>query len=367
MRRGHGRGSGQLRQLVGALALLAALFIGAGAGSVVGRSADPLVELSPLMFKDGTLSEILEAGSGPGVDPGERVVRADGIVLIWGETLQGPGAGTGMIITPSGLVLTNYHVVADTSELTIQIIGERAQHTAKVLGFDEVHDVALLQMDEKNREYATVKIAERAAAMGDPIAAIGNGSGFGYLSVVAGRVTGLDISIDVTDPISPNEYIEMTGLIRTDADVVPGYSGGPMINERGEVVGITSASSFATSDINGFAVPIREALDIAGKINGGIASKDIVVGRKAALGITYGIDGGQIRVQDVHSGSAAEKIGLLEGDIILSVDGVKVSGIHDLSDLISGKHLGDTVTITWTDETGEIREETATLGESQFN
>ncbi|MDO5723021.1 MAG: trypsin-like peptidase domain-containing protein [Flaviflexus sp.] len=359
------RGSGRL---AGALALLFTLFVGAGAGTVAGREAPPLLELAPLMLKDGSLEEILEAGSaGPGAGPGQRVIRADGIVLIWGETLAGPGAGTGMIITPGGLVLTNYHVVADTSDFVVEIVGERRSHPATMLGFDATHDVALLQLDELSHDYPTVHISERQAALGDPVAAIGNGSGAGHLSAVAGRVTGLDVDIDVTDPLDPSIFSEMEGLIRTDADVVPGYSGGPLINGRGEVIGITSASSFATEDIDGYAVPIKDALNIAGKIVGEIDSDDIVLGRKPALGITYGMRDGKIRVIEVHEGSAAEQIGLAAGDIITEVDGTTIVHLTDLSDIISAMNLGDSVTISWIDESGQSHRATAVLSESKFN
>lgn len=361
--RQHGAG-----RLGGALALLFALFIGAGLGTVVGREAPPLLQLSPLMLKDGTLEEILEAGSdGPGASPGQRVIRADGIVLIWGETLAGPGAGTGMIITSDGLVLTNYHVVADTKEFVVEIVGERRQHPARMLGFDAGHDIALLQMEESSEDYPTVRIAERPADIGDPVAAIGNGSGTGYLSAVAGRVTGLDIDIDVADPVNPQIFTEMMGLIRTDADVVPGYSGGPLINADGEVIGITSASSFETKNIDGYAVPIRDALDIAGKIVGKIDSSEIVLGRKPALGITYGMRDRKIEVIDVHKGSAAEAIGIAPGDIITEVDGTQIVNLSDLSDIISAMKLGDSVTITWIDTAGTTHEETAVLSESLFN
>lgn len=361
--RQHGAG-----RLGGALALLFALFIGAGLGAVAGREAPPLLQLSPLILKGGTFEEILEAGSdGPGASPGQRVIRADGIVLIWGETLAGPGAGTGMIITPDGLVLTNYHVVADTKEFVVEIVGERRQHPARMLGFDAGHDVALLQMEENSEGYPTVRIAERPAGLGDPVAAIGNGSGAGYLSAVAGRVTGLDIDIHLIDQANPQILTEMKGLIRTDADVVPGYSGGPLVNADGEVIGITSATSFETKDINGYAVPIRDALDIAGKIVGEIDSSEIVLGRKPALGITYGMRDQKIVVLDVHEGSAAEAIGLAPGDIITAIDGTRIVHLSDLSDTISAMRLGDSVTITWTDTLGTTHEETAVLSESLYN
>ena len=204
------------------------------------------------------------------------------------------------------------------------------------------------------------------------MSAIGNGSGQGYLTELQGEVTGLDQTITAMDEMSPSSDGEvLTGLIATDADVVPGYSGGPLVNKSGEVVGITTAASQGTTSeqVSGYAVPIATAMDIVNQItSGNVTSDTIVLGRNPALGVT--VAGGNVpgaQIVEVLKGSAADEAGLKEGDTVTAVDGTAITDASMLSSLIKEYQIGDTVTLKVTGQDGTERDVDVTLSESSVN
>ncbi len=305
---------------------------------------------------------------GETVDSGTVVDKAPGVVLINTTLMNGAGAGTGVVIDPSGLVLTNYHVVSssETVKLTVADTGEEYQ--AKVLGHDARNDIALLQIEGRGKFDTVTTSTERVKAEAK-VYAVGNGSGQGYLTRVDGTVTKLNQTIRAQDSSSASEGETLTGLIETSADVVPGYSGGPLMNSDGKVIGITTAASTGqtSSEVNGYAVPISTALEIAQKIKNGQATEGIVIGRNPALGVMIQNAPGGARVVQVIEGSGAQEAGISKGDIITAVDGKQVSDASGLSSLILGHSVGDTVTLSVTTESGTTKNTKVTLGESSVN
>ena len=169
--------------------------------------------------------------SGTELDAGEKVDSAPGVVLINTLLFNGAGAGTGMILDSDGLILTNYHVVTGSETVSVTVSDTGEEYEAEVLGHDAVRDVAVLQMTDGSG-FDTVQTDTADLSEGDAVSAIGNGSGQGYLTELQGSVTGLDQTITAMDEMSASSDGEvLTGLISTDADVVPGYSGGPLVNE----------------------------------------------------------------------------------------------------------------------------------------
>ena len=203
---------------------------------------------------------------------------------------SGEAAGTGIVVSSSGLVLTNNHVIANSNELQAEIGGNGEEHPAKVLGYDIADDVALVQIEDVSG-LTTASLGDSSSLqVGDAIVALGNAGGKGGdPSVVSGTVTGLDQQITAADQDGSNAET-LDGLIQIDANIQPGDSGGPLVDADGKVVGMDAAASSGNggfgfggpvSSNEGYAIPIEDALAIAKKIQSGDGSDTIHVGGHA--------------------------------------------------------------------------------------
>jgi S1-C subfamily serine protease len=315
---------------------------------------------------------------------GTRVESAPGVVLINTLLLNGQGAGTGMVIDSSGLVLTNYHVVEGSTTVSVTIGDTGQTYEATVVGHDASRDIALLQL-ENAEDLKTVKINTDGVSEGDEVSAIGNGMGQGYLSEVKGSVTALNQQITAQSEGSSSGSEELSGLIKTDADVVSGYSGGPLMNADGEVIGVTTAASMGvtSTQISGYAIPISDAMEIAEQIKNGQSSDTVVIGKNAALGVSISTPDADSQssgqqadpsqsnssgaiIREVFEGSGAEAAGLQAGETITALNGQELSA-SELSEAIKRYSVGDKVTLTVTGVDGASREVEVTLGESTVN
>jgi S1-C subfamily serine protease len=182
-------------------------------------------------------------------------------------------AGTGIVLSPSGDVLTNNHVINGASSVEVISIENGRRYRASVLGYDRIHDIAVLRAPGVSR-LPTAAIGDSATArVGDPVMAIGNaGGGGGKPSNARGTVTALNSSITTSDELSGSTE-QLSGLIQVAADIRPGDSGGPLLNADGDVVGVNTAASvsfkYQTSNGTGFAIPINDAVTIARAIQAG--------------------------------------------------------------------------------------------------
>jgi S1-C subfamily serine protease len=313
-----------------------------------------------------------EQGSGSSAELSEAAAKvAPSIVNI--ETTVGydgaQAAGTGEILTEDGYVLTNHHVIAGSTAIEVTVTATGRTYQADVVGYDSSHDIAVIKMRDPSGltpapigDSSTVKV-------GDAVVGLGNAGGLGGQPIeAAGKVTGLDRSITATD--SSNGTSErLSGLIETDADIQPGDSGGSLIDADGTVIGIITAGSVAPSrsggaDTDGYAVPINQAMDIARDIMAGKASDTIHIGPSAFLGVQVSGSGtGGVVLKGVVDGSAAEKAGLAAGDTITKVDGQRIRSANDLRSALAPHSPGDTVSVTWTDASGETQTSDITLGD----
>lgn len=302
-----------------------------------------------------------------GLDQGRRVDQAPGVILVDTMLIQGIGVGTGMVLSKDGLAVTNYHVVEDSSEVTVTIADTGRRYTAVVLGRDSKNDVAVLQLEDA-RDLTTVSIDTELPRRGDHTAAVGNGGGQGYLTAVTGEVTGLNRSIMAGSEV-PDDYSRLTGLIETEADVVPGYSGGPLVDDDGQVVGVTTAASRGetTDEVDGYAIPITVALGVVEQVLTGTETETVSIGVDGALGIIVSTVDGAARIEEVTPGSAAERLGLVAGDVVLQVNGQPVTTSKQLADLINDRNAGDSVTVEWRTESGQQRQGEAVLQEAIVN
>jgi S1-C subfamily serine protease len=280
-----------------------------------------------------TLNAISKSLTPTVVDIDTSVDEGDGV---------GESAGSGMILTSGGEVLTNNHVVEDAASISVAIYGLSHRVSARVIGVDTVHDVALLQLTGVSSLPHVVLGDSSNLKVGEGVVAIGNALGLGGPpAVTGGAVSALDKSIKATSEVTPSSE-SLKGLIETDAQIQPGDSGGPLVDAAGHVVGmVTAAASTDDGTSIGFAIPINQAIAIAANIKKGIATNGIIVGLSAFLGVdvkgvTSGYEGapatGQF-VEAVVPGGPAATAGVVAGDTITAMDG---RAIGDESSSLTG-------------------------------
>jgi len=306
----------------------------------------------------------------------------------------GQAAGSGMIVTSSGEVLTNNHVVEGATSISVTINGRTTPVAASVIGVDPVHDVALLQLQGVSNLPHVVLGNSSSVKLGASVVAMGNALGLGGSpTTTSGQVTALDRSISASDQATTVPE-NLTGLIETDAQIQPGDSGGPLLNSAGEVIGInTAAASSDGGPAIGFAIPIDQARAIAQKILKGEATGGIIIGLSAFLGVDVqaanvtaqsgggfggfgglGVGGtqttpsassptvGQFVVSTVSGGPAANA-GIAAGDTITAVSGAKVTNDgRTLTGALLAHKPGDQVSVTVVNQSGASQTVTVTLG-----
>jgi S1-C subfamily serine protease len=278
----------------------------------------------------------------------------------------GQAAGTGMVLTSSGEILTNNHVIRGATTIRVVVPGTKRSYTAKVVGYDVSDDVAVLKAGGASN-LKTVSTADSSAVkLGQAVKAVGNAGGTGSLVSASGRVTGVTRAIAVSDEQGGSE--RLTGLIETNAALQPGDSGGPLLNAAGKVIGMDTAASAGygfrqVASGDGYAIPIDKALTIAKRIESGKASATVHVGGTAFLGVSVaaGYDGSGALVQTVVQGGPADAAGFESGDVITSFAGHTISAPADLSaDVLTAKP-GARVSVTYADRFGGAETATVTL------
>jgi S1-C subfamily serine protease len=285
----------------------------------------------------------------PGVDD-TAIVNINGVIP------QGRIAGTGMVLTSGGIVLTNNHVVADTTSLTAQLAGRGPIYPAVVIGVDPTQDVALIQLQGASGLPTTPFDLSGSLAVGDPVTGKGNALGRNGAPVVAtGTVTSLDETIRVQDEAAT--IVEtLDGVICFNAPIQAGDSGGPLLNAGGSVIGMDTAGSLNTASgaaaTWGCAIPITRAMTIAQQIRSGTQSPYIESGHRGVLGVAVTNGLGGTVVHNITPGDAAESAGIKPGDVITSVAGLPVASVANFNQVMQDRRPGDDVMVTWRDSRG---------------
>jgi S1-C subfamily serine protease len=275
-------------------------------------------------------------------------------------------AGTGIIYSSGGEILTNNHVVQGSTSIKVTIQSTGRSYTAQVVGTDLTDDIAVLQLVDGNGHDVTgltkATINTATPSIGAAVTSIGNAEGTGHLVAAAGTVTSLNQSIQVAND-STGAMENLSGLIETNADVVSGDSGGPLIDSAGRVTGVVTAASSGARNVTGYAIPINSAVSIAKKIIAGESSSTITIGLPAFLGVelatAHGATG--VTIAGTIAGSPAADTGLAAGDVITAGDGTAVTSTDSLSTAIKAHAVGDKVTIAYTDPSGVPQQVTVTL------
>ena len=263
---------------------------------------------------------------------------------------QGAAAGTGMILTHSGEVLTNNHVIAGATSFRVVDVATHRRYAATVVGYSVSRDVAVLQLAHASHLRTISPGRSAVLRVGHPVVARGNALGRGGRPAVArGKVTGLHRQIVALDGAGGSEAL--TNLIATNAPVRPGYSGGPLENARGRVVGMVTAGSSGAGH-RAYAIPITQALGIVRLIEAGTTTATVHVGPTAFLGVVLKNVPGGVAVVQVLPGSAAESAGLVAGDVITSLNGITVASQTDVRQTLLQLVPGTAVPLGWTDVAG---------------
>ena len=301
------------------------------------------------------------------VSPSVVVITTEQVVYSqwswYGQSQVESGAGSGVIISSDGYILTCAHVVSGASNITVSI-GDK-DYPATLVGEDTTSDIAVVKVDATGLTPATVgdsdnlKVGESVMAVGNPLGELGG-------TVTSGIVSALNRSVSIQGTSSVNTM----SLIQMDASVSPGNSGGGLFNMNGELVGVVNAkSSDSDAEGLGFAIPINDAMKVAQDL----LENGYVTGRPY-MGITYlavtdaqtaqqlGVNAYGIYVADVVKGGPADKAGLKVGDRIVSIDGTEVAQKTDLGTIIQQHSAGDTLSITVA-RGGQMQTVSLTLGE----
>ena len=365
-----------------ALVLAAAMgfaggFVGAkfgGSGKVVIQQVAPSSTADSASGSDSSITAASSSGSSLTteqvadlVSPSVVVITTEQVVYSqwswYGQNQVESGAGSGVIISSDGYILTCAHVVDGASTITVTI-GDK-DYTATLVGEDTTSDIAVIKIDADGLTPATVgnsdslKVGQSVMAVGNPLGELGG-------TVTGGMISALNRSVTIQGSSSVNTM----SLIQMDASVSPGNSGGGLFNMNGELVGIVNAKS-SSSDAEGlgFAIPINDAIKVAQEL----LENGYVTGRPY-LGITYlavtdaqtasqlGVNAYGVYVVEVVQGGPAEKAGLQAGDRIVSVDGTEIASKDDLGTLMQKHTAGDTLSITIARD-GQMQTVNVTLGE----
>ncbi|MEU0498585.1 trypsin-like peptidase domain-containing protein [Mycobacterium sp. NPDC006124] len=277
------------------------------------------------------------------------------------------GAGTGIVLDGGGTLLTNYHVVQGADSIVATVVGR--SYPADLVGYDRNRDIAVLQLRGAGGLPVAVLGDSAQLAPGDPVVALGNARGSGSpLTQEAGEVVGFGRTINAKDELTGSSN-QATGLIEFAAPVRAGDSGGPVVNAAGQVVGVTTAATVnfrMDPGGSGFAIPINDALATANQIRSGTPSGTVHIGPPTLLGV--GVNSRNqpenlpgVVLFEVLRGGPAERAGLHDGDVLLTIDGEQLDSATALTNVLDRHYPGDVVDLTWIDRAGQQVTGKATL------
>ncbi|HEX2402859.1 MAG TPA: S1C family serine protease [Mycobacterium sp.] len=278
------------------------------------------------------------------------------------------GAGTGFLLNPNGEVLTNFHVVQGADSITAHNVGTGQGFPADLIGYDRTHDIALLQLRGAGGLPTAPLGNSGSVTIGEPAVSIGNANPGGPPTREAGNISSLDRTIDAKDALTGSSD-QLTGLIEIAAPVRAGDSGGPLVNGAGQVIGVITAATvnyrFAPGG-KGFAIPINQALGIADQIRSRVPSDTVHVGPPTLLGVGVAVNDQDANVpgvviREALRGGPAAQAGLVEGDVLTSIDGQSLDSANTLTAVLDRHYPGDVLNLTWLDRSGQQRTGKATL------
>ncbi|MBO0821888.1 MAG: trypsin-like peptidase domain-containing protein [Nocardiopsaceae bacterium] len=356
------------------------------------------------------------SGAGGSVDPQSIVNKVQPGMVIINSSLQyngEAGAGSGMVINGDGLVLTNNHVIENSTKLSATVVSTGKTYPATVLGYDKTRDIALLKLQDASGLHTIPLGNSSTVKAGDQVVALGNAEGQGTVVPAAGQITGINRTITASDQGGTVTSETLRGMLETNANIVSGDSGGPLSNSSGQVIGMDTAGDSVNvgeqAPASGFAIPINTALSVARQIASGHASPTIQIGYPPFIGVFIasgsnpdpkqqaakqqqagngnpfggGAGGGSgngfgpqqpscytsnanlqipqniapassgTLVDGVICGSPAAQAGLTGGAVITAVNGQQAGAPQHLSAILAKLKPGQTAAITWVSPQGK--------------
>jgi S1-C subfamily serine protease len=321
---------------------------------------------------------------------------------------QAQAAGTGIVVSSNGVILTNNHVINGATSISVTDVGNHKTYTASVVGYDRSSDIAVLQLHNASGLQTANLGNSSSISVGQDVVGVGNAGGTGGSpSAAGGTVTALNQSITAQDQGNGTSE-QLNGLIETNANIQAGDSGGALVNTSGQVIGVDTAASAGYSfqfngqnqGNQGFAIPINTAMSIARQIEAGKGSSTIHIGTTAFLGVEIspngsssssgsgnggngfgpfgggggfgnsgstgntgnsGSSGSGATVAGVVTSGPAQAAGIAQGDVITSLGGKTINSADDLTRDMSSYHPGDKVQVAWTDAQGQTHTATVQL------
>jgi S1-C subfamily serine protease len=389
MRRGRGN----------ALTHLLTAVLAAGLAAGLALSFDSAASGGPAAQTGGDMVPSPAGASAPLASSLQGVVSKvkPGVVII-NTVLQynsEAAAGTGMVINAGGLVLTNNHVIEDSTSITVTVATTGKTYRARVLGYDKTGDIALIQLQDASG-LATIPVGDSSKVkVGQAVVALGNAGGQNVIKTAAGQVTALNQTITASDDAGSTSTETLHGMIQTNADIVAGDSGGPLSGAHGVIGMDTAGNDAGDQQATGFAIPLNTALSVAREIAAGRASSTVTIGYPPFLGIFVGsgsdtsplaqaqqeqqqqpsgspqtpacsnsnanltapttiapVSSGTLVVGTI-CGSPAAQAGLTGGAVITAINGQPADSPDQLSAVLAPFHPGDTISLTWVSPSGQ--------------
>lgn len=350
------------------IAVIAAA-VGAGIGWSLARAVNgqPVGQAGPALE-----SPIVAATPSPGsrnLDASAIAAKVDpALVNISTSVGSNQAAGTGMIISPTGEILTNNHVVAQSTRITVAVLSRNQDYAAHVVGVNISEDVAVIQIDQAVSGLPTVTFASSSTVhVGDRVVALGNALGRGGTPHgTSGTVTALDQTITASTGGGQSETLD--GLIQSDALIYEGDSGGALVNSAAQVIGMITAGQTqgyrSSASLVGYAIASDTALGIVNRVRAHEQSSDLTYGQVGYLGVqVQNLDAGtaaQLKlnvssgalVVGVLSGSPASSAGMTRYSVITKLGGTTIDSADSLGPAIRQHRPGDQVSVTFVDSSG---------------
>ena len=364
----HHRSKARLPVAIVALLMVVAVVVGTLVGHGLWSSSGRAASLQSASSDSG-------GSSSRSTDPVSVAARVDPALVDINVNFsyQGAqGAGTGIVLTSNGEVLTNNHVIEGATSIQVTDIGNGKTYSATVVGDDPSADIAVIQLSGASGLQTATLGNSTNLAVGQSVVGLGNAGGAGGTpSSASGAITALDQAITASDSLNGTQE-QLSGLVQTNADIQAGDSGGALADSAGQVIGMITAgsssnSSALTSATQGYAIPINQAVAIANQIGSGRGSSTVNVGPTAFLGVLVSTSaedasGNGATISDVVSAGPAAQAGLAAGDTISSVDGQAVASADSLGSVIGKYAPGTTVQVGWTDTGGQAHSTSVQLG-----
>jgi S1-C subfamily serine protease len=351
------------------LIAIVAAAAGAGIGFTLARSINSHQVGQATNQPESPITQVTPGtGSSNGASAETAAARVIPAIVDINTTLgNGQAAGTGMLISPTGEILTNNHVVSGSTSITVNVQGRSQDYTAHVVGVDVSQDIAVIQIDQSVSGLPTVTFANSSSVqVGDTVFAIGNALGRGGTPpATSGHVTALDQTITASEGRQSSETLD--GMIQSDALIYQGDSGGALVNTAGQVIGMITAGEAqgfrsAASDV-GYAISSNTAVGVANRIRAHQQASDLTYGQVGYLGVSIQESAtGAALVVGVQDGSPAASVGISVGSTINSVGGTTIDSADSLGTAIKSHRPGDRVSVTWTASNGARHDATVTLG-----